>query len=325
MPRIRKMEIVGEGTQRNGAKVTREMLDSVVRNYNPDSRPPITLGHPKKGDDQMAALGRVANLRTETNDKGRYVLVGEMHYTPELEELEDSGKFEGQSAGLHPVKNKSGEYHLHHLAQLGQLPPAGDVKTKDVVQLSDDDFVGNDCIYLSAYVGNATEEEKDTMEFKKLMAAIAGCSDDEKKQLTEALGIKATPVVEPPNDDDDKKKKGSDDLESEAVKKLQNSMASDRKEVLKGMLNDGTREISDAQKEVLGKQIDAASTVELCDDGEGGFFNNTKAFIQTYPAKSSSTTSKVGDDDQFAELFKRVELADEGKGDAAKPFSMEGF
>ncbi|MBE3791310.1 hypothetical protein HJ184_09250 [Vibrio parahaemolyticus] len=324
MPRIRRMEIVGEGVQRNGATVTREMLDSVVRNYNPEVRPPITLGHPKKGDDQMAALGRVANLRTETNDKGKYVLVGEMHYTPELEELEDSLKFEGQSAGIHPLKNKPGEYHLHHLAQLGQLPPAGDVKTKDVIQLSDDDF-GDDCIYLSAYVGNATEEENDTMDFKKLMAAIAGYSDDEKKQLAETLGIKAAPVVEPPDGDDDKKKKGSDDLESEAVKKLQNSMASDRKSVLKDLLNDGTREISDAQKEALGKQIDAASTVELCDDGEGGFFNNTKAFIKTYPAKSSSTTTKVGDDDEFAELFKRVELADEGKGDAAKPFSMEGF
>ncbi len=323
MPRIRKMEIVGEGLQRNGAKVTREMLDSVVRNYNPDSRPPITLGHPKKGDDQMAALGRVANLRTETNDKGKYVLVGEMHYTPELEELEDSGKFEGQSAGLHPVKNKSGEYHLHHLAQLGQLPPAGDVKTKDVVQLSDDDFVGNDCIYLSAYVGNATEEENDTMDFKKLMAAIAGYSDDEKKQLAETLGIKAAPVVETP-DGDDKKKKGSDDLESEAVKKLQNSMASDRKEVLKGMLNDGTREISDAQKEVLSKQIDAASTVELCDDGDSGFFSNTKAFISTYPAKSTArTVTKV--DDEFTNLLNPVELSDEGKVEAAKPFSMEGF
>lgn len=323
MPRIRRMEIVGEGMQRNGATVTRAMLDSVVRNYNPDSRPPITLGHPQKGDDQMPALGRVSNLRTETNDKGKYVLVGEMHYTPELEELEDSLKFEGQSAGLHPVKNKPGEYHLHHLAQLGQLPPAGDVKTKDVVQLSDDDF-GDDCIYLSAHVGNATEEENDTMDFKKLMAAIAGYSDEEKKQLAETLGIKAAPVVEPPEGDDDKKKKGSDDLESEALKKLQNSMASDRKNTLKDLLNDGTREISDAQKEVLSKQIDAASTVELCDDGEGGFFNNTKAFIKTYPAKSS-TASKVGADDEFAELFKRVELADESKGDDAKPFSMEGF
>ncbi len=322
MPRIRRMEIVGEGVQRNGATVTREMLDSVVRNYNPEVRPPITLGHPKKGDDQMAALGRVANLRTETNDKGKYVLVGEMNYTPELEELEDSGKFEGQSAGIHPLKNKPGEYHLHHLAQLGWLPPAADIKTKDVVNLSDDDFEG-DFIYLSAHVGNATEEESDSMDFKKLIAAIAGYSDDEKKQLGAALGMTAAPVVEATNEDD-KKKKGGEDLESEAVKKLQNSMASDRKEVLKGMLNDGTREISDAQKEVLSKQIDAASTVELCDDGTGGFFSNTKAFISTYPAKSTTTTTtKV--DDEFASLFSPVELSDEGKAEAAKPFSMEGF
>ncbi|MBD6947952.1 hypothetical protein G3219_23795 [Vibrio parahaemolyticus] len=47
MPRIRKLELVGEGIQRNGQPVDKSVLESVVRNSG-GSRPPVTLGHPKK-------------------------------------------------------------------------------------------------------------------------------------------------------------------------------------------------------------------------------------------------------------------------------------
>lgn len=323
MPRIRKMEIVGEGMQPNGKVVTREMLDSVVRNYNPDSRPPITLGHPKKGDDQMAALGRAANLRTGYDDKGKYVLMGELYYTPELEALEDSGKFEGQSAGIHPVKGKDGEWRLHHIAQLGQLPPGGDIKTKDVVELSDDDF-GDDVIYLSAHVGNKTNDESNVMKFEQLIALIEGCDDEQKKQLADKLGIKAAPAPKPKDKDNPEPKKSDtpEGGESEAVKKLQDAMANDRKTALKELLSDESRDIADEQKKVFEKSIDSATTVELCDNGDSSFFAMTKALITSAPTKSSSA-STAGD--EWGDLLNGVHLSDDGKGETNKPFDMEGF
>lgn len=189
--RVRKLEIVADGIQKNGQPVTKAQLESVVRNYNSDSRPPVTPGHPSKGSDQIAALGRASNLRTEagSGDKaGKTVLVGEVVYTPEMEALEDSGAFEGFSAGIHPVPDKDGEWYMHHLAFLGQLPPAADTKTRDVVNLSDSDFCDG-AIYLSAEVGNANSDDNETGitmkkdELKTLMGEVV------KEQL-EGMGIK---------------------------------------------------------------------------------------------------------------------------------------
>lgn len=324
MPRIRKMEIVSEGIQSNGKRVTTAMLESVVRNYNPDSRPPITLGHPKKGDDQIAALGRVGNLRTEVNAKGKTALVGEMVYTPELEELEDTGKFEGQSAGIHPIQGKEGEYRLHHLAQLGQLPPAGDIKTKDVVQLSDDDF-GEDVIYLSAHVGSATEEESEPMKFEQLMALIDGCNDEQKKQLSEKLNITPAAAPKPKDDNLELKKSGETDGEQDkALDALRGTIASDRKDVLNGLLKDESRDINDGQKKILQQTIDGASTVELCDDGDTSIFKTTKAMIESFPAKAEGKSSGSADD-EWSDLLNGVELSDDGKPKEDKPFDMEGF
>ncbi len=191
MPRIRKLEIVAAGIQRNGQPVDKSVLESVVRNFSSDARPPITLGHPEKGADQIAALGRVDNLQVGENAEGKAALFGEMHYSPELEQLEDDKKFEGQSAGIYPLPGKDGEFYLHHLAQLGQLPPAADIKTRDLFELSDDGQ--GQAFYLFANTGEQKNKQSENpiMEFKDLMKAVKSYSDDEKKELGEALGFKA--------------------------------------------------------------------------------------------------------------------------------------
>ncbi|WP_219079370.1 hypothetical protein [Vibrio parahaemolyticus] len=180
MPRIRKLELVGEGIQRNGQPVDKSVLESVVRNSG-GSRPPVTLGHPEKGDDKVPALGRIDVRGVGTSDKGEAVLLCEQHYTPELEELEDQGYFEGQSAGIYPLPGKPGEFYLHHVAQLGSLPPAANIKTLDVVELSDDGE--SDAIFLFSNAGVQTKQpnENAIMKFEDLMKAVKSYSDDEKK------------------------------------------------------------------------------------------------------------------------------------------------
>ncbi|MGL4757383.1 MAG: hypothetical protein ACRCXB_33940, partial [Aeromonadaceae bacterium] len=125
MARVRTLSLVGDGVQKNGKTVTKAMLGDIVKRWSGDGRPPITLGHPAQGADKVAALGRVDNPRTEPSRRvpGKTELVVELHYTPELEKLEDAGKFEGFSAGIYPTMDGKG-YYLHHVAALGQLPPA---------------------------------------------------------------------------------------------------------------------------------------------------------------------------------------------------------
>lgn len=233
--RVRKLRIVATGIQKNGQPVTKAQLESVVKNYKPDSRPPVTPGHPAKGADQTSALGRVANLRTEEyveNGVTKTGLFGEVNYTQELEAREDKGEFEGFSAGIHPVPEQDGEWYMHHLAVLGQLPPAADTKTLDVINLSDSDF-NDHCIYLSAEVGN--NDENLDMNEKQLAAMKAAMKEVVDERLTAAgvLDKDGKPVVPPvtkPEDksDGDKTTVTDDKGPSEEVKALQESMAGDR-------------------------------------------------------------------------------------------------
>lgn len=295
MPRVRTLEIVAEGVQRNGKPVGEEVLRSVVRNFNASSRPPVTLGHPKKGDDKAAALGRIANLRVENNAEGKIALFGDQIYTPKLEELEDSGEFEGQSAGIYPHPGKPGEFYLHHVAQLGQLPPAADIKTHNVVELSNDGSA-DDPILLAACVviDNQQKSENDIMTFKELMEAIKSFSEEEKTQLGESLGFKAVgeetdptkkapetkPSTKPDGDD-----KGVDDFENPQVKLMQETMAGDRRDQLTELADSSN--LSEGMKTVITSMIKNASAIELCNSGEGSRFNEIKTLIKAQPAKPS--------------------------------------
>ena len=316
MPRVRKLEIVPEGTQRNGQDVPLSVLESVVRNFNEDARPPITLGHPPKGADQVAALGRVGNLTIVTNSKGKSTLVGDMIYTPELEELEDSGKFEGQSAGIYKYPDKEDEYYLHHLAQLGQLPPAAEIKTQNV-QLSD---AGEESAFLlSAHiVSDENKSETKIMKFKDLMASVKSFSDEEKKELGEALGFKAD--AEPKGDDtptDNKKKTDEpeptdDKTENPEVKAMREAMASDRRESLAELADSAN--LSDGMKATVKKMIKSSSDIELCAAGENSRYNEIKTIIKSTPTAATFNPTQE---------FNLSDGKDEPKGYSS--FNSEGW
>jgi hypothetical protein len=121
MARTRTIRLVTPGQQRNGQTVTLAHLTQAVESYEPTARPPVSLGHPT--DSRVLAFGRAQAPRIEAG-----ALVLEIAYTPELERLEDGGYVEGFSAGLYPHPS-TGRYYLHHVAALGELPPAADTKT----------------------------------------------------------------------------------------------------------------------------------------------------------------------------------------------------
>ncbi|MCE7729623.1 hypothetical protein [Vibrio campbellii] len=307
MPRIRKLEIVAAGIQRNGQPVDKSVLESVVRNFSSDARPPITLGHPEKGADQIAALGRVDNLQVGENAEGKAALFGEMHYSPELEQLEDDKKFEGQSAGIYPLPGKDGEFYLHHLAQLGQLPPAADIKTRDLFELSDDGQ--GQAFYLFANTGEQKNKQSENpiMEFKDLMKAVKSYSDDEKKELGEALGFKAaaqgddepTPDKKKPANKSDGSEGG--DVESEEIKAMQNAMADDRREQLTELANNAN--LGDEMKKTIDSMIKKTPAIELCNTGEDSRFAEIKSLIKAQPEKQPN--SGLG-------IFEEINLSDEG-------------
>ncbi|MBE8578644.1 hypothetical protein [Vibrio sp. OPT18] len=294
MPRVRTLEIVAEGVQRNGKPVGEEVLRSVVRNFNKDARPPVTLGHPEKGDDKVAALGRIANLRVENNAKGKPALFGEQIYTPELEGLEDAGKFEGQSAGIYPHPGKPGEFYLHHVAQLGQLPPAADIETHNLIQLSDDGTSDEPLLLAASIIPeNKQASENDIMKFEDLMKAIKSFSEEEKTQLGEALGFKAEEEADPTKKEPETKPptkpdgdgKGGDDFENPQVKLMQETMAGDRRDQLTELADSSN--LSEGMKTVITSMIKNASAIELCNSGEGSRFNEIKTLIKAQPAKPS--------------------------------------
>lgn len=310
MPRIRKLEIVAEGIQRNGQPVDRSVLESVVRNFSTDARPPITLGHPEKGADQIAALGRVDNLQVGKNAEGKPALFGEMHYSPELEQLEDDKKFEGQSAGIYPLPGKEGEFYLHHLAQLGQLPPAADIKTRDLFELSDDGQ--GQAFYLFANAGEQKnkQSENSIMKFADLMKAVKSYSEDEKKELGEALGFNASESEgdDPDKNKDkpDKKPEGQDklqggDVENKQIKAMQEAMAGDRREQLTELANNAN--LSDEMKKTIESMIKKTSAIELCNTGDDSRFAEIKSLIKAQPEKTPNSGLGIFDD---------IELSDEG-------------
>ncbi|CAH6820309.1 conserved hypothetical protein [Vibrio chagasii] len=312
MPRIRKLELVGEGIQRNGQPVDKSVLESVVRNSG-GSRPPVTLGHPDKGDDKVKALGRIDVCGVGTNDEGKAVLLCEQHYTPELEELEDQGYFEGQSAGIYPLPGKPGEFYLHHVAQLGSLPPAANIKTLDIAELSNEGE--SDAIKLFSNAGMQTKQSNENaiMKFEDLMKAVKSYSDDEKKQLGDVLGFKAEGKPNEAESPTNGKPTGSnpEGEENEELKQMRESMASDRRETLTELANDAN--LGEDMLKVVTSMIKGASAIELCNTGEGSRYAEIKSLIKAQPTKKKGSL----------DVFGNIELSNEGE--EKDTFDPEGW
>lgn len=304
MARHRTLSLITAGVQKNGKPVDMTILNQVVKNHCNTSRPPVSLGHPDKGADKVAALGRVNYPRIDGNE-----LVVELVYTPELEALEDSGKFEGFSAGIYP-RPDNGEYYLHHVAALGQLPPAADIQTKDVVELADyepENVITLACSMKSELFMN--EEEKAA--FKK---EIQGLVTETVKTALAASGAKPTDdktKTQPSAEDDDKNKAPGVSAEllalQENVKNMQESTKADRVAQITELAD--TKGLSKEEKEPLLALLKKTAAIELCDNSDDGIFASTKKMLAARP-DANSASSGGGNSD----LFKPLEFANHQGG-----------
>ncbi|HIF9333079.1 TPA: hypothetical protein ACX6RM_001326 [Photobacterium damselae] len=275
--RIKKWSIVTTGVQETGATVTKDMLESAIANFNADARPPITLGHPDKYSDQCSAYGRVDNPVIVESEKypGEWELIIEIHYTDYLETMEDSGVFEGFSLGLYPMVGKEGWY-IHHVAILGGLPPAADVRVVEVVQLS------------------ALPEDKQAILLSAAVALTESVLDMTKEELTQlvtetvATAMAAQPAAPAPAAPAGKEPAAEPSAETiklqEQLGQMQettkNSIISEVKALglEKGMTDEEMKPIVDT--------LQATDAVELCNVGaNGGIVANMKAIIAAKPDK----------------------------------------
>lgn len=303
MARRRTLSLITAGVQKNGKPVGMDILEQVVKNHSEQARAPITLGHPDKDADQVAALGRVSLPRIDGDQ-----LVVELVYTPELEQLEDEGKFEGFSAGIYP-RPDTGEYYLHHVASLGQLPPAADIKTRDVVKLSTPNPESMITLSTSNKGFKMDENEK-----KALVTEIVG-------EVKESLGTMVTEAIKTANGEkqpgkgNDKTGTGEDKdktsttttTDPEVVKMqkqlegMQENAKTDRIEQITELAD--KKGLSDDEKKPLLAQLKARPALEFADNSETGIFATTKAMLNARADKTAATTHDNG-------LFDKLEFSD---------------
>lgn len=305
MPRIRTLSLVGDGVQKNGKLVTKAMLVDIAKRFSRDARPPITLGHPGPGADKVAALGRVDNPRIEPSRRfpGKSELVVELHYTPALEGHEDKGEFEGFSAGIYPTQDGKG-YYLHHVAALGQLPPAAETETQELVELSSDG-IDNMVVLSGALTFSDSQNEDIEMTKEELAAALAETMKEAMRPVTERLEKlekSASPDgkdKEPSQDKTGQDGKPVEDTEARTqLKAMQETVKSDRIAQATELANAkgwSTEEF----KPLLG-MLQKAEAIELCNNTPDGMFASIKATI-TARQPTKSTPSPLTQTLEFAD------------------------
>lgn len=273
---MRKMSIVTTGTQKTGEVVTNEMLESAVANFNKDARPPVTTGHPDKGDDQYPAYGRVANptVIESVDSPGEWELIIDVHYTDYLEGMEDSGDFEGFSLGLYPCEGRDGWY-IHHLAILGGLPPAADTKTLEVVQLSALGD-GKKAILLSASI---IEESILDMKEEDLIKLV-------NDTVTAVVATASQAPATAPTTGDETIVESEETKELKAqLSQVQETTKTTRIDEIKALAQ--TKDMSEAELKPVLDTLEAADPVTLCDNSDKGLFSSMKRIIEAKPVKST--------------------------------------
>jgi hypothetical protein len=99
----------------NNNSLTDEILAEVAASGAGHKRIPIVFGHDL--NDRNPKWGDISNLRFEPP-----FLVGEARMHDELDKAFTSGLYDNWSVGL--CKDAGGKWYLHHLAILGEMPPA---------------------------------------------------------------------------------------------------------------------------------------------------------------------------------------------------------
>jgi len=309
------MRIVKKGTQKNGAVVDDRVIQEVIETFNPSARPPITLGHPK--DSRVPAFGRVLNVFAL--DDG---LHGEVKKTPILQKLEDDGYYDGWSAGI--MMGPDGKYYLHHLAWLGELPPASDIAGDEYVTITEPAAAA---MLLSDPYKEDAEMTPD--EVKKLIEEIVGANQKKsEEQITaltaqlEALKQKPSGKEKPGKAEPAKDKPGEAKEKPEAAAANTGEMEKQLNALFETLKKDRQTQIRDKLKSKgLGnEQIDKilavttqASAMQFANDA---YFSSLQEMVDAVPDVKSQLTGSV---------FNLSDPGKAGKGDgidAAKLASM---
>lgn len=106
------------GSAENVQNITIQDLQQIEKNFK--GNVPITLdlqGHPQKEVLNYPKFGEVSNIWIENN-----ILYGLLDLQPVLANAIDNGFYNSWSIGA--KLNANNEFYLHHLALLGEMPPA---------------------------------------------------------------------------------------------------------------------------------------------------------------------------------------------------------
>lgn len=172
------MEIIlaCEGIKRNGLELTAQIINQIVETFSElNYKPPIVLGHISNYQDGDPAYGRVISVKTVKQPNSKTCLAGELKMTGYLQNLLNTGEYDGFSIGVKfdPETNKA---YLHHLAVLGAYPPADQTAGEPLqLSLSDEELKNLKTFEIKLSTGGKQMDIKDIIqneEFKKSIAQI---------------------------------------------------------------------------------------------------------------------------------------------------------
>ena len=281
--RVRTIRLVSVGVQKEGTRVTLSNLQEAVAQFNPDARPPVTLGHPT--DSQTLAFGRVDKPRIEED-----ALLVDIQYTDVLKQLEDEGYVAGFSIGLHPHQ-KDQRYYIHHVAALGELPPAADIKSLAVKELDSVTLsaAGSDLITLAAEFQDQIMDQK--MKDAIALAVKEGIATQLKpitdQQAALQKQVKAL-ADQAPGDQPDKDKPEDTPNPSAELAQMQKQLSASKDTISTDRINTvlaaaKTKGLSDEQLKPLGALLAKSDALALADNSDQGVFAQAQAFIGAFP------------------------------------------
>ncbi len=290
--RVRTLKLVTAGIQREGTRVTLNHLQQAVDQFNPDARPPVTLGHPT--DSQVLAFGRVDRPRIEQD-----ALLVDIHYTPVLQRLEDDGYVAGFSVGLYPHQADQ-RYYIHHVAALGELPPAADVQSLSVTELDSVTLsaAGSGLITLAAdfiqdEIMDQKMKEAIALAVKEAMAAQLKPITEQQTKLAEqvktlAAQQPAPAKSEPPQKQQKPTAQPQDPAQAAQLADMQKQLAASMDTIRADRINSviaaaKAKGLSEDQLKPLQALLAKSDALALADNAADGVFAQAQAFIQACP------------------------------------------
>ena len=191
--RIRKREIVRTGiygTTENHQIVTAKDIKEIEETFSDIGSAPIQFGH--YSDAASPRLGNVVSVYSDNNGNSLYADIEE-HDT--LADAVDSGFYPDVSIGARQ-RAKDGKMYLHHLAYLGQEPPAVKkliAKIKEPLKIAAADNSDTQVLFpaLGEFMMNLSEPVKPKKEENNVTEEEAKKLQDENERLKNELKEKS--------------------------------------------------------------------------------------------------------------------------------------